>query len=209
MKTKYIPSNDNDNPISTSRQDVRGHIMQTIRFIGVIHQKFVLGIAVALLSVLSLVSPMGVATVSAEDAPTLGSCVAAEGGSGCLCEGDFVPNSDGTECIPATQTDCNGVDEAGENTVTLNSDNCQVVKYLVIAINFLTAAAGIAIVAGMVYGGYLYLTARDNPGQVQAGRQRIVWALIALLILIFGYAGLQWLVPGGVLNSPPTSSQPL
>lgn len=96
-------------------------------------------------------------------------------------------------------TGCTTVDCAPENNEALNKENCQIVAYIVIAINFLTAVAGLAITSGVVYGGYLYLTARDNPGQVQAGRSKVVWALVALLLLIFGYSGLQWLVPGGVL----------
>lgn len=94
---------------------------------------------------------------------------------------------------------CTTIDCETENNEPLTKENCQIVAYIVIAINFLTAAAGLAITGGVVYGGYQYLTARDNPGQVQAGRSKIVWALVALLLLVFGYSGLQWLVPGGVL----------
>lgn len=169
---------------------------------GVVRQKLVASILVVLFVGIPVVSPFGVTSVSAQQ-QQLGSCTDADNNPatvGCSCEGDFVPSTDGSQCIPATQTDC--------NAKVLNSQNCQVVKYLVILINFLTALAGIAVVAGMVYGGYLYLTARDNPGQVQAGRQKIVWALIALLILVFGYAGLQWLVPGGLLHGS-TSNVPL
>lgn len=97
------------------------------------------------------------------------------------------------------ETGCTSIDCAPENNEALTKENCQIVAYIVIAINFLTAVAGLAITSGVVYGGYLYLTARDNPGQVQAGRSKIVWALVALLLLIFGYSGMQWLVPGGVL----------
>ena len=168
--------------------------------LGVVRQKLVASILVVLLMAIPVVSPLGVATVSAQQ-QQLGNCTDADNNPatvGCSCEGDFVPSTDGTQCIPATQTDC--------NAKVLNSQNCQVVKYVVILINFLTALAGIAVVGGMTYGGYLYQTARDNPGQVQAGRQKIVWALIALIILVFGYAGLQWLVPGGLLHGSTSNT---
>ncbi len=83
----------------------------------------------------------------------------------------------------------------------LDRENCAIVKYIEIGINVLTGLAGLAIVGGMMTGGYMYMTARDNPGQTAAGRGRVVWALVALLILIFFWGFLQWLVPGGVLES--------
>ncbi len=81
----------------------------------------------------------------------------------------------------------------------LTSENCGIVAYLVLAINVLSAVAGIAIVASIMIAGFQYMTARDNAGQVEAARKRIVWALLALLIFIFTYAFLNFVVPGGVL----------
>lgn len=81
----------------------------------------------------------------------------------------------------------------------LNRDNCKIIDYLVIGINFLSAVAGMAITASIMIAGYQYMTARDNAGQIQAARTRITWAIVALLIFIFMYGFLNWLVPGGVL----------
>ncbi len=47
--------------------------------------------------------------------------------------------------------------------------------------------------------GYQYMTAKDNSGQVEAAKKRILWALIALGLFIFMFSLLNWLVPGGVL----------
>lgn len=171
-----------------------------LRSFSVVHHKLLMGFAVAALLALSVTAPLGSNKVYAQQ-QQLGNC-ASNGSGGCSCTGDMVPSVDGTGCVEATQTDCAGDGKGGP--VVLTTKNCQIVAYLVIAINAMTAIAGVAIIGGMVYGGYLYLTARDNPGQVQAGRQKIVWALIALLILIFGYAGLQWLVPGGILHEQAT-----
>ncbi len=81
----------------------------------------------------------------------------------------------------------------------LDQGNCKIISYIVTGINLLTAVAGIAIVASIMIAGLQYMTARDNSGQIEAARKRIVWALIALLTLIVMYAGLNFLVPGGVL----------
>ncbi len=104
-----------------------------------------------------------------------------------LCT-ESVDKTDNTK----SSCDCN---ESGE----LNASNCEIVKYIEIGINTMTGLAGLAIVAGIMTGGYMYMTARDNPGQTAAGRQRVVWALVALLIMTFSWGFLQWLVPGGVL----------
>jgi hypothetical protein len=95
--------------------------------------------------------------------------------------------------------DCNP--EQGPDGVApeLNSENCGIVGYMVIAINLLSALAGMAIVFSIMFAGYQYMTARDNAGQIQQARQRIIWAISALLIFIFSYALLNFLVPGGIL----------
>jgi hypothetical protein len=83
--------------------------------------------------------------------------------------------------------------------VDLDTENCGIVAYLVLTINMLSALAGMAIVASIMIAGFQYMTARDNSGQIEAARKRIVWALIALLLFVFMYAFLNFIVPGGVL----------
>lgn len=89
------------------------------------------------------------------------------------------------------ETDC--------NEPTLTSENCKIIAILVGGINFLSALAGMAIVASITIAGYQYMTAKDNSGQIEAAKKRITWALVALGIFIFMYAGLDFLVPGGVI----------
>lgn len=81
----------------------------------------------------------------------------------------------------------------------LTSENCGIVAYVVLAINILSGIAILAITASIMIAGYQYMTARDNSGQIEAARKRIVWAITALLLFIFMYAGLNFIVPGGVL----------
>lgn len=66
---------------------------------------------------------------------------------------------------------------------------------------FLSAIAGIIIVISIIVGGLQYSSAGGDPGKVAAAKQRITNAIIALLFLIFLFAFLQWLVPGGLFNS--------
>lgn len=91
-------------------------------------------------------------------------------------------------------TDC---DEAPG--VELTAENCGIINYLVIAINLLSGVAGLAVVASVMIAGFQYMTAQDNSGQIEAARKRIIWAITALLMLIFTYAFLNFIVPGGVL----------
>jgi hypothetical protein len=88
-------------------------------------------------------------------------------------------------------TDCNGDD--------LDRDNCQIINWLVIGINFLSAIAGVVIVASIMISGFQYMTAQDNAGQIEKAKSRIIITLLALAVFIFMYALLNYLVPGGVL----------
>lgn len=81
----------------------------------------------------------------------------------------------------------------------LNKENCGIVKILVDGINILSALAGMVIIGSIIIAGYQYMTARDNSGQIQQARTRIIWAISAMILFIFMYALLNFLVPGGVL----------
>ena len=80
----------------------------------------------------------------------------------------------------------------------LTRDNCEIINLVVIGINFLSAIAGMAIVGSIMFAGYQYMTARDNPGAIEAAKKRIVWALVALGLFVFMYALLNYFIPGGV-----------
>ncbi len=111
---------------------------------------------------------------------------------------DFDPN-DAFEC------DCDPAD--GQ----LNAENCGIVNAAEVGTNILATIAALAIVGGLSYGSFLYMTAGDNPGQISAARQRIVWALVALGLLLFFWGFLQWLIPGGFLEgdvAPPPDVTP-
>lgn len=110
-----------------------------------------------------------------------------EGGSG----GDN-GSSDGSSWTSGPdKTDC--------SADTINQDNCGIVRYIALFINVLSGLAGIVIVGSIVYGGIQYSMAGSDAQKVSAAKARIRNANIALLFFLFGYAFLNYIVPGGVL----------
>lgn len=110
------------------------------------------------------------------------------------------PDSDRAEAEAADPSQGANLDadcklEAGEN---LNSDNCGIVGYIVTITNILSAAVGIVIVIMIAVGGMQYSMARDDPQAVTAAKGRIQNAILALIIYLFGFALLQYIVPGGL-----------
>jgi hypothetical protein len=105
------------------------------------------------------------------------------------------------EAKPLVADSANGCDPRNGSgaSLELTPENCSIIKYLVVAINFLSAVAGMVIVGSIIFSGYQYMTARDNSGQIESAKKRIIWTMVALMLLIFGYGFLNWLVPGGVL----------
>lgn len=81
----------------------------------------------------------------------------------------------------------------------LTTNNCSVLKLIVVVTNTMAAAAAIVIVIMIIVGGIQYSMAGGaDAAKVQAAKSKITNALLALFLLIFGYAFLQWLVPGGI-----------
>jgi hypothetical protein len=77
--------------------------------------------------------------------------------------------------------------------------SCKMIDLIVTITNAVTALAATVIVAMIVWGGIQYSMAGADASKVQAAKQKITNALIALLLLIFGFSIIQWLVPGGLI----------
>lgn len=119
-------------------------------------------------------------------------------------DGSTRPDADAANCPPAPAP--TGSDEfAGFGDVNKNDckttdrANCAITNYLILFINALSALAGVVIVASIVVAGIQYSSSGDDPAKIQAAKHRIANALFALFVLIFFYAFLQWVVPGGVI----------
>jgi hypothetical protein len=81
----------------------------------------------------------------------------------------------------------------------LAAGNCRIIGYLITAINIVTASVVVVIVGSIVAAGIQYSSARDDPQTIAKAKHRILMAVIALAMFIFGFTFLQWLVPGGIL----------
>lgn len=59
---------------------------------------------------------------------------------------------------------------------------------------------GIALLS-IIYGGYLVMTSQGNPTQLNKGKSYIFYAIVGLLLAIFGFVFVEVLA-GGILKIP-------
>ncbi len=71
-------------------------------------------------------------------------------------------------------------------------------KILNPAILALSAAVVLAVVGSIVVAGVQYSTANGNSSAVASAKNRIVISILVLILYTFGFAILQWLIPGGI-----------
>lgn len=96
------------------------------------------------------------------------------------------PPPPGSKDDPTTSDDCS------------TDDKCGIITYIGVITNALSAIVGVVIIAMIIIGGIQYSAAGADPNKVQAAKKKIYNALLALLLFIFGFAIVQWLVPGGI-----------
>ena len=66
-------------------------------------------------------------------------------------------------------------------------------------VNIVAFGVGIAVVGGIVYGGLMYSTARDNSGQVQKAINIIATSVVGLIAYALLWAVINFIVPGGLI----------
>lgn len=106
----------------------------------------------------------------------------------------------------ATQN-CNGVSTAIVECGGSKDDNSNgnvrdnaIWKLLILVLNIMLAGVGVLAVAGVVWAGFLYVTAADSAEQVKKAKGIISNVVIGLITFGLMYSGLNWLIPGGVFN---------
>lgn len=117
--------------------------------------------------------------------------------------------SSGNSGGSGNNTNNTSVSSCGENGVDTNlfgcveddGDGCGVYSILNLILTILTWGVGIAATAGLVISAIMYLTARDNESQVAKAKTRILEIVIGLALFAMMWAALQWLIPGGILNT--------
>jgi flagellar basal body-associated protein FliL len=169
--------------------------MQTLK------SKFVKGVLILGLFLFFVSAP---ALTWAVDASSGGGGGSGSGGSGggethpCHPEQDSPP---GQALSPSEVASCQACSQ--KNPTPAELSNClkknPIVNDLNIAVNFLSAGAGIIIIGSIIVAGIQYSFAGSNANEVSAAKNRIRDALIALFAFFFIWGFLQWLIPGGVL----------
>lgn len=89
--------------------------------------------------------------------------------------------------------------------IKINGQDCiardQIVMTWVKAIlQFLATGVGIAVVGGVIWGGLLYMTARDSSAQTEKAVMVIINSVLGLILFIFTYAIINFIIPGGILG---------
>ena len=67
-------------------------------------------------------------------------------------------------------------------------------------INFLSAGVGVVVTISVVIAGIQYTTSRGDPQRTGAAVKRLWSAGLAIFLYVFGWAILNWLIPGGFLR---------
>lgn len=141
---------------------------------------------------------------------------ATDGGFSAAPEGDGAPDTgnpggETEECAddcysgtnPVAGDDCGGVETAFIKCSATNSGDTEdngIWALLLIALNIMTAGVGILAVGGIVYGSILYTTAEDKADQVKKATDIITNVVIGLVLFALMWAGLNFIVPGGVFQ---------
>lgn len=89
--------------------------------------------------------------------------------------------------------------DSGAGKQTCSTSSCPLIqKYINPTIAMLTAAVGVAAVIGIIYGGIEITTSAGDPQKNASGKNHIRNAVIGIVSLVFLWAFLNWIVPGGV-----------
>ena len=86
------------------------------------------------------------------------------------------------------------------NTGTLDIQENPIYTRLIQFINFLSFGVTIVIALSVIGSAIQYSASRGDPNQTAAAVKRMTQAGIAVFMYVFGWAILNWLIPGGVLN---------
>lgn len=105
---------------------------------------------------------------------------------------------------PVQAKECGGVEVAFLECPTSNSgsndplEKSALWSVLTLVLNVMLGGVAVAAVGGLVYGAIMYASAQDNASQVQEAIGIIRNVVIGLVMFMLMWAGIQYLVPGGV-----------
>lgn len=89
----------------------------------------------------------------------------------------------------------------GNNTCVSNAkgQGGAIIIYLRDVLKLVSSAVGITIIIMIIVAGIQYISSVGDPGAIKNAKNRLVNAMIALLLFLMMFAILQFLVPGGIL----------
>ena len=82
-----------------------------------------------------------------------------------------------------------------------DGNGCGVYTILNLIVDIMTIGIGILAAIGITIVGIKYLTAKGNEEQTRKAKHRMFEIVIGLVAYALMYAGIQWLLPGGKLNT--------
>ncbi len=115
----------------------------------------------------------------------------------------------GTYCRCAN-TYSNGrtvVEEGSETALFSDSNGCfcgGITRMIRIGLNIMTAGIAVLATVGIIWSGFLYLSARENEGQVATAKQRIKQVVIGIAAFGLFDVAMGLLLPGGAVSSIPS-----
>lgn len=81
-----------------------------------------------------------------------------------------------------------------------DKDGCGVWMTINLILTVLTFGVGIAATVGIVITAILYITSRDDSGQLAKAKRRILEIVVGLAIYAAMWSIISWIIPGGVFN---------
>lgn len=98
-----------------------------------------------------------------------------------------------------------GTDSSGKpiNTSIIQCDskgNESITKLVLIVIDFMAIGVGIAVVGGLTWGGFVYAQSGGDASKVAEAKNIIINAVIGLVLFFILWAGVNFLVPGGLFK---------
>ncbi|MDE2173184.1 MAG: hypothetical protein KGJ31_01100 [Patescibacteria group bacterium] len=154
--------------------------------------KHTIVLAALLVSTASLGAFAGVAFAQAANGQ---SCFASTDCASGYCQGD-AGNTGGGTCQPnpsQVQTSVTNTGGSGPSISLINplsgvdcssgNGNC-LVAFLNNILDFVIRIGSIAVILMLVYVGFLFVTARGEPGKISTARQALLWTVVGALILL-------------------------
>lgn len=108
------------------------------------------------------------------------------------------------ECGSVAGTDADGKPTSTPIKTSIleceTGSNESISSMVLVFVNYLAMGAGIAVVGGLAWGGFIYASAGGDSGKVKEAKNIIINSIIGLVTFFLMYAAANFLVPGGLFS---------